>query len=448
MQTVQDVYEFLRKYYVDEVDPHILYKGALEGMINSLQDPYTTFVESDSISGVNLQDTTKGFFGGIGVVISKSRTSTPGKPAYVEVTAAIEDTPSWKGGIRPRDLIVKIGTMSTDTMTMDEVLKKLRGPIGTKVTLVVKRGTKIFRPFTLTRAKIEIPTVKYAKIDPNIAYVRLIEFNPVTATRMVETVTELRRQGCDRLILDLLNNPGGLITAAVDVTSSFIPSGTVVTTKSRVQGHSITFSVNARAQKLPPSMPVIVLINRDSASASEIVSGALKDHKRAYLVGQTTYGKGVVQQVFDLNERESLKMTISRYYTPSDANIDKSGIPPDLEVRETEFTPEEEEALVSLFKSEKVKLFAEQNRTMNSERIKQYARGLAREFKLRSILVEKLIAQEYHRHNASFVYDLEYDEQLRKAVELIRTQDIHALVARTKTVKELQEGIQEKKKVS
>ncbi|CEM62356.1 Peptidase, S41 family [Treponema phagedenis] len=445
IKNIQEVYEMLQKYYVDEVDPKILYKGAMEGMLNSLKDPYTVFIEKSSIAGVDLQDVTKGFFGGIGVTITKANTSTPEKPAYLEVLSPIEGTPGWRAGLQPGDLIIKIGDISTADITMEEILSKLRGPIGTKVDITVLRGKSLEFPLSIVRDKIEVPTVKYAKIEPDIAYVRLITFNPLTAPRMEEAVVELQKRGCTKLILDLRNNTGGIITGAVNVVSSFIDSGTVVSTKSRIPNQNMVFTVNKNVTKFPQSMPIIVLINKGSASASEIVAGALKDYKRAYLVGETTYGKGVVQQIFDINQDEGFKMTVSKYYTPSDANIDKQGIPPDFEIKTPELSEEEETALIKLFADNKIASYVEKNKSLNKTEIENFAKNLSKEYKLTVQLLKRLIVQEYNRKRISPpVYDLEYDEQLRKSVDIIKNTNIFELLKKTKTIHMLQDEAEQK----
>ena len=324
----QNVFSFVLQNFVDEVDPKVLYEGAMKGMLDALNDPYSTFLDSAAMS--DLQDTTVGQYGGIGLYISKTPPSSrkPGDEPWVEVVSPIEDTPGWRAGIQPGDWISEIDGVSTAPLAMDEVLKKLRGTPGSTVVLTIRRGENITFPVAIVRALIEVPSVKRDLLPNKAGYLRIVEFNPQTPSRVKEAVEDFKARGAKAMVIDLRNNPGGLLSSAIDTADLFLESGVIVSTKSRTSYENQVYRAKP-SFTVPRDWPVIILINRGSASASEILAGALKDQKRAYLVGERSYGKGAVQQIFPLGET-GFKLTMSRYYTPSDANIDKVGISPDL----------------------------------------------------------------------------------------------------------------------
>ncbi len=446
IQYLQYLNEALQRYYVDEVDPEVLFQGAAEGMLNALKDPYTLYIDNSSLTGVSLQDTTTGYFGGIGVTFTKPALSTPEKPAYVEVASSLEGTPSWKAGIQMGDLITEIEGESTIEMAQADIISKLRGKIGSTVTVTIRRGKNMEFPVKLVRARIEVPTIKYMKLDQNIGYIRLIDFNPNSSRKIQEAMESLQKEGVTQLVLDLRNNPGGLITAAVDTASLFIKDGVIVSTKSRTQQQNITFNTNPKIAAAFADVPLIALINKGSASASEILAGALKDYKRAYLIGETSYGKGSVQQIFELTQKASFKMTISRYYTPSDANIDKTGITPDKEVPLfPALSEDDEKSLEKLFKDEKLSKFVKDNKDLTTAQITRYAETLAAEYSLNKDLLRILIRQEYNRTHTAPAADIDYDATLQEAVRILKSGTLPQLLKNSKTVFQMQEEAAQKK---
>lgn len=243
------VFDFVQRNYVDEVDPETLYTGALKGMLSALNDPYTIYLDNSTFRSLN--DTTKGKFGGVGLSISKAFISTPEKPAYVEVASPVEDTPGFKAGIQAGDLIISANGTDTSKITMDEVLDILRGPVGEKVDLVIRRGQNIEFPVTLKREMIEVPTVKFGTIKEvekagTVGYVRIIEFTPQTAERVQQALDSFKKEKISALIIDLRNNPGGLITSVVDVADKFIDKGPIVSTKSRLAFENSVFTARDR----------------------------------------------------------------------------------------------------------------------------------------------------------------------------------------------------------
>jgi carboxyl-terminal processing protease len=439
LQMLQYVYALVQEDYVDEVDPRILYEGAMKGMLDSLGDPYTTYVDSDSLLSTSLKDTTTGSFGGVGLSITKPVESTPDKPAWVEVASPIEDTPGWKAGVQPGDLILAIDGADTSELTMEQVLAKLRGSAGTNVTITLRRGKLLEFPVTLTRAKIELPTVKSTMMDGGIGYLRIIEFTPLTAQRVEDALVSFKAAGYTSLIIDLRNNPGGLITSVVDVADKFVESGVIVSTRGRIPYENRDYKASGSKPIVDRSIPIVVLINKGSASASEILSGALKDYHLAYLVGETSYGKGLVQDVLGLLKDDAMKITIARYYTPSGANIDKLGIPPDREVLFPELSEAEQKALTELLKTTKIADFVANKPNLTPTQAEAFAKTLHSTYPVDVRVLKKLVTQEYYRTRLSPMYDLEYDIQLKAAVDLLKAGAVPELLKSTKSVLELQE---------
>ncbi len=440
MKKLNSVFEFVQQNYVDEVDAKILYEGALKGMMEALGDPYSVYLDSNSMR--DLTDTTAGSFGGVGLYISKAKESSPEKPSYVEVSSAIEDTPGAKAGIQSGDMITAIDGKPTPEMTIDEVLSHLRGEIGTPVTVTILRGTNMKFDVRLIRDRIEVQTVKYTMLENSkIGYMRLIQFTPETTNRVQDALDDFEKKGYTSLIIDLRDNPGGVITGAIDVADKFIDDGVIVSTKSRLLFENQQFTASKGKTKVSKKIPIVVLINRGSASASEILSGALKDYHLAYLIGEKSYGKGSVQQVRLLSKEDGFKLTMARYYTPSDVNIDKIGIPPDLEVKNLEkFTPEEEELYVKLLNSNVINDYVEKHPNMSEKEISAKANEIRKTYALDARLLRRLIRVQVLKNRTDVYYDLDFDLQLNEAIKLINnTKDFEKLLKGTKTLKQLQD---------
>jgi len=437
---IQNVFNFILQNYVDDVDPQVLFEGAMNGMFGALNDPYSSYLTESDMT--DMSDTTQGNFGGVGLNIIKAVSPRPdGKPMWVEVVSPIEDTPGWRAGIQPGDFITEIDGTPTESITMDDVLGILRGPPGENVRLTIRRGDKLEFPVTITRAIIEVPTVKHAMIG-DTGYLKLLTFTPMTANRAREAITEFRANNYKSLVLDLRNNYGGLLSSAVDVANLFLDSGPIVSIRSRIIYENRSYNAT-RSTLVSADIPVIVLINRGSASASEIVAGALKDRGRAFLVGENTFGKGSVQQVYDLNEA-GFKITTARYYTPSNVNIDIIGIPPDREVLFPKYTEEDAVHLNQLINANRIPIFVEQNPRATSAQIDVFARTLEREYMLDLSLLRRLIRDEFNRTTYAPVYDLEYDVQLLEAINILRSGAYNSLMQNAKTLKELQEEAESK----
>ncbi len=302
--------------YVDPVEPQPLVQGAIKGMLRQL-DPYTQYLDAKELA--NLKATTEGAFGGIGVEVSV-------REGYPTVIAPIEGTPAWEAGLHSGDVIVEVDGKSTYDLTVQEVADRLRGPAGSTVTLKVSReGDEQPVEYTLTRRVVERPAVPYAFVlDGGIGYLRLTAFSEGTDAEVREAVARLRREGARSLVLDLRLNPGGLLDQAVGVAGEFVPKGTlVVYTRGRAQGDDQRYFATQAAPEM--RWPMVVLVDGGSASASEVVAGALQDLDRALVMGSTTFGKGRVQRVFPIRGRDAaLKLTTALYYTPSGRSIDNA----------------------------------------------------------------------------------------------------------------------------
>jgi carboxyl-terminal processing protease len=337
--------ELIRQDYVDEnkTSYHDLINAAMKGMLSSL-DPHSQFMDPDDFR--DMQDDTRSRFNGLGIEVSM-------KNGLPTVITAMEDTPAAKAGILSGDQILRINGISTERMDLQDAINVLRGPSGAKLTLTLLRpSTKEIKEYTLQRAEIKIQSVKGARLlDPEltgpykIGYIRLVQFNEPTADELSKALDELQKQGMQALVLDLRNNPGGLLNSAVDVCAQFVPPNTkVVSTQGRVASQQHDYSTSG-AKKERPSFPMVVLINEGSASGAEIVAGALKDLHRAVLVGETTFGKGSVQNVLQLPDGSAVRFTTAKYYTPSKQVIQGNGVTPNIRVA---MTAEQERSLFAL----------------------------------------------------------------------------------------------------
>lgn len=317
-----EVYEIVRKNYVEEVEPKKLVYGAIRGMLRTL-DPHSGFMPPEAYKEMKID--TKGEFGGLGIQIGI-------RDGVLTVIAPLEDTPAWRAGIKAGDKIIKVDGEPTAEMTLLEAVNKMRGPKGTKVTITIMReGWKKPKDFTITRDIIKIKSVKYKIIDEKIGYVKINQFQERTAVELERALKKLEEEGIDSLILDLRNNPGGLLRSAVDVAEQFLPSDKLVVYIKDRNGKKQEYYT--RGKRPHYEWPMVVLVNTGSASASEIVAGALKDWNRAVIIGVRTFGKGSVQSVIPLSDGSGLRLTTARYYTPKGISIQNKGIEPDIVVK-------------------------------------------------------------------------------------------------------------------
>ncbi len=322
LRTFSEVLTQVQKHYVDETKVKDLVQGAIRGMLSTL-DPHSAYMTPDMYKEMQVE--TKGEFGGVGIQIGV-------KENRLAVIAPIEGTPAFRAGIKAGDFITKVNDESTKDLTLMDAVQKMRGPRGTKVNLTIQRdGTPDPLLFSLVRDTIKIESVKYKVIDSTIGYVRLTQFQEATGKDLARALKQFKEQKVQGTILDLRNNPGGLLTAAVDVSEQFVGNGKlIVYTKGREGKKDEWFS---KTKETLEDSPMIVLVNEGSASASEIVAGALQDWGRAVIVGTTSFGKGSVQTILPLGDGSGLRLTTAKYYTPKGRSIQSTGITPDIVVK-------------------------------------------------------------------------------------------------------------------
>ena len=316
-----DVLDTLKKEYVDDVKQDEVIDSAINGMLQSL-DPYSSYMSPEAFQ--NMSRDTKGEFGGLGIEITM-------ESGLVKIITPIEGTPADKAGVQAGDYIVKIEDKQVKGMTLLDAVKLMRGKVGTSLEITVRRPEVEGEiKFNITRAIIKIREVS-AEVKNNIGYIRLRAFNEQSHNQLIKQLKKISNKKIDGYILDLRNNPGGLLSQAIKITETFLDGGEIVSTRGRDKNDIRIF--NAKKGDKINNKPLIVLINQGSASASEIVSGALKDHKRAILLGEKSFGKGSVQSIIPLKNRGGLRLTTAKYYLPSGESIHEKGVEPDITVK-------------------------------------------------------------------------------------------------------------------
>jgi carboxyl-terminal processing protease len=318
-----DVFEKVRSEYVDEVTDDTLIEGAINGMLTSL-DPHSNYLNAKNFNDMKVQ--TRGEFGGLGIEVSMEN-------GLIKVVSPIDDTPAARAGLKPGDLITHLDGNPVQGMTLPEAVEKMRGPENSEVTLRIRRSGKDPFDVKLVRAKIKIQSVRSHLEGDSIGYIRITSFTEQTDVGLANAMKSLRQQAGNKLIgviLDLRNNPGGLLDQAVAVSDAFIEKGEIVSTRGRRTDDAQRY--NAHSGDITGGLPMVVLINGGSASASEIVAGALQDHHRAILLGTRSFGKGSVQTIIPLPGHGAMRLTTARYYTPSGRSIQAKGIDPDIQV--------------------------------------------------------------------------------------------------------------------
>ena len=319
-----EAFEKIKNNYVEEVSSKDLVEAAIEGMLSSL-DPHSTFLNTNELNELKVQ--TKGEFGGLGIEVTLEN-------GFVKVISPIDDTPASRAGILAGDLITHLDDEPVLGMTLSEAVSLMRGKAGSKIKLTVNREDNKTLQIVITRAVIELKAVK-AKIQNNIGYIRVSSFNQKVDTQIIKAISKFKKNNnVIGYVLDLRNNPGGLLDQAVNVTDIFLDRGEIVSTRGRFERDGSRF--NAIKTDLTDGLPLVVLINQGSASASEIVAGALQDHKRAIIMGTKSFGKGSVQTILPSGENVALKLTTAKYYTPLGRSIQKTGIDPDILVEQAE----------------------------------------------------------------------------------------------------------------
>ncbi|HEX6441902.1 MAG TPA: S41 family peptidase [Stellaceae bacterium] len=330
-----DVFERVRNDYADEVTDDQLIEGAINGMLTAL-DPHSNYLNSKNFNDMKVQ--TRGEFGGLGIEVSM-------ESGLVKVVSPIDDTPAARAGLKPGDLITHLDGQPVQGLTLPEAVEKMRGPVNSDITLTLRREGQEPFDVKLTRAIIKIQSVRSHIESNNIAYIRITSFNEQTDVGLNNAMKNLKQQAKDKLIgviLDLRNNPGGLLDQAVAVSDAFLEKGEIVSTRGKRAEEAQRY--NARPGDIASGLPVAVLINGGSASASEIVAGALQDHHRAVLIGTKSFGKGSVQTIIPLAGHGAMRLTTARYYTPSGRSIQARGIDPDIVVEAAKIAKDEKAA--------------------------------------------------------------------------------------------------------
>ena len=319
-----EVLNKINKEYVDEVDQSEAMDAAINGVLQSL-DPYSAYMSPESFQ--NMQTETSGEFGGLGIEVSM-------ESGVVKVISPLDDSPAYEAGVKAGDYIVKINDIQVQGKTLSEAVEIMRGPVGSDIEITVRRrGVKKALVFSITRKIIKIRSVKSKILENNIGYIRLTAFNENSGKQIKRKLNEFNdNEKIKGFILDLRNNPGGLLSQAIKISDFFLSSGEIVSTKSRQESENRKWF--AKDGDILNGKTLLVLINNGSASASEIVAGALKDHKRAILVGENSYGKGSVQSIIPLKNKGAIRLTISKYYLPSGKSISEVGVTPDIVVSE------------------------------------------------------------------------------------------------------------------
>ena len=436
IQTLNETVRLAEKNFYEEIDREKLYKGAIQGALAALGDPYS-FYQSPQEQKYEQETLIRGKFGGLGITIYEDN-------SLVKIARPLPNTPAMRAGLHAGDYIIKVegepvNIGGTTGVTLNDVVSKIRGEINTDITITIQRRS-VEKPFdvTLTRAEIKISSVEQTTIDEEIGYIRLNRFTGLTNKEFHEAMQTFfpddRIEDVKSLILDLRYNPGGLLISANAVTDAFLSGGLIVSTKGRLTQFNREHRATSRTL-CPPEVDVIVLINEYSASGSEIVAGALKDHQRAVLIGEKTYGKGVVQQRFSLENGGAISLTISTYYTPNDVSINKKGIEPHIKVEPLQLKTEVAQMRQKMRLGQYVNKFVLKWIGDEEKRIGAIPKdflpfslklpGLMQELARNEIqLSEELVKLEAERiFNANVgiyqLIDRENDRQLQEAIQLI-----------------------------
>ncbi|RKZ65075.1 MAG: peptidase S41 [Gammaproteobacteria bacterium] len=344
LRNFSDIFARVKSDYVEEVDDKTLLEHAIRGMLTGL-DPHSTYLSPEEYKELKIGTTGK--FGGLGIQVGM-------EDGFVKVISPIDDTPAFRAGLESGDLIIRLNDKSVKGMTLNDAVKIMRGKPGTDIKLtVIREGADKPLPFTVTRDIISVNSVKSRILEPDYGYIRISNFQSKTARDLVTEISKLKKDNKNELkglVLDLRNNPGGVLSAAADVSDAFINDGKLVYTKGRIE--NTEFEFNAKPGDIMNGSPVVVLINGGSASASEIVAGALQDHRRAVIMGSKSFGKGSVQTIQELRSGGAVKITTARYFTPNGRSIQGEGITPDIVLEKYTITDTKTEASLRIKESD------------------------------------------------------------------------------------------------
>ena len=335
IRTFAEVFAKIKKDYVEDVEDGVLLENAIKGMLEGL-DPHSSYLDEDAY--MDLQEGTSGEFGGLGIEVSM-------EDGFIKVISPIDDTPAQKAGLQSGDLVIRLDETPVKGLSLNDAVARMRGEPGTDITLtIIREGEEKPLKITITRDVIKVKSVRTQTLEPGFGYLRISHFQSRTAEDARAGVQQLKQDNngnLNGLILDLRNNPGGILSAAISISDLFLDKGLIVYTEGRIDDSRLKF--NAKPADILDNAPIVVLVNAGSASASEIVAGALQDHKRGIIMGQKTFGKGSVQTVLPISNAAALKLTTARYFTPSGRSIQVSGIEPDVVITRVKVESLEEE---------------------------------------------------------------------------------------------------------
>lgn len=361
LRNFSDIFDRIKTDYVEDVDDKTLLEHAIRGMLTGL-DPHSSYLNPEEYTELKIGTTGK--FGGLGIQVGMEN-------GFVKVISPIDDTPAYHAGLESGDLIIRLDGKSVKGMTLNDAVKIMRGDPGTDIKLIVIReGSDKPLPFTVTRDIISVKSVKSRMLEPNFGYIRITNFQSKTGRDLINEISNLKKENegeLKGLVLDLRNNPGGVLNAAADVSDAFLDEGKLVYTKGRIENSAFEF--NAKPGDIMNGLPIVVLINGGSASASEIVAGALQDHNRAVILGSKSFGKGSVQTIQELRSGGAVKITTARYFTPNGRSIQGEGITPDITLEHYEIKESEDEASLRIKESDLQGSIS--NPTQSEEAIKQ-----------------------------------------------------------------------------
>lgn len=378
LRAFTEVLDRIKQSYVEPVGDSDLLESAITGMLSEL-DPHSAYLKPEAFK--SLQVNTSGEFGGLGIEVGM-------ESGLVKVISPIDDTPAHKAGVKAGDLIIKLDETPVKGLTLSEAVKKMRGKTGTKIVLTIIRE-KAPEPLEIvvTRAVIKVKSVRYKSLEEGFGYLRISQFQVNTGKDLATSISKLKEENKELkgLVLDLRNNPGGVLQAAVEVSNTFLNEGLVVYTQGRLEGSEIKYS--ATPETLVKDTPLVVLVNGGSASASEIVAGALQDHKRALIIGTQTFGKGSVQTILPLPNNRAIKLTTARYYTPKGRSIQAQGIIPDISIDVAKLTKVEQPRM---YKESDLQGHLENENGQTAKKVKNNGSGD----------IEKILAKDYQLNEA------------------------------------------------
>ncbi len=402
----------VKNEYVEETSAQKLWFGAIKGMLESLGDAHTRFMTPAEYN--ELQVETRGNFGGLGIEISM-------RDGALTVVSPIPGTPAMRAGVQPGDRVIEINKQTTKNMSLTKAVKLLRGTPGTSVNLtVVREGEEELLYFDIVREVIKIKVAQSKFIeDKKLGYIKLKQFSQSSPRDLKKMLLDFKAKKAKGVIVDLRWNPGGLLDAAHKISNLFIKEGVIVSTRGRKKQLDRTFPAIPR-NAIAPNLPIVVLANEGSASASEIVTGAIKDHKRGKFVGTKTFGKGSVQNVIPLMYKTAIALTIQKYYTPNGISIHKKGIKPDVEVKSLEFSKNDRRRIRIITEKKLLTEIGKKYKRYNSESVKAYKRLLKKQnLELSDFAARFTLKRHLNRNKATPLFDLEFDVQLKKAISLL-----------------------------